>query len=57
MDITLETKDLLSVARAAEAIGCSRLTVYRWVEKGKVISVRFGGLIYIPRSEVERLNQ
>jgi excisionase family DNA binding protein len=57
MDITLQTKDLLSVAQAAQEIGCARLTIYRWVAASKVISVRFGGLIYIPLSEVERLKK
>lgn len=55
MDITLETKDLLSVAQAAKEIGCSRLTVYRWAASRKILSVKLGGIIYIPKSEVLRM--
>ena len=55
--IKVTTSDVLSVQEAANAIGCSRLAVYRWIEKGKIIGLRFGGILYVPVSEVERVKE
>ena len=57
MNITLMTHDLLSVAEASKLLGKPRLTLYRWVKKGRILSVRFGGILYIPRSEIERIKK
>ena len=54
-EITLTTNDLVSVQHAANMLGKPRVTVYRWVKNGKMSGVKFGGIIYIPTSEVERL--
>ena len=53
--ISFTTSDLYSVAEAAVELGIQRPTVYRWVERQKLIGVRFGGILYIPKSEVERV--
>jgi len=50
-----DTGDLLSVGKAAKALGTSRWSVYRWIEQKKIISVFLGGFTFIPRSEIERL--
>jgi len=55
MEIKVTTGDLVSVAKAAEELGRPRITLYRWVEKGKILSVRLGGILFIPKSELERL--
>jgi len=57
MEINVTTYDLLSVQQAATILGKPRITIYRWVKAGKMVSVKFGGIIYIPRSEVERLKK
>ena len=57
MEINVTTYDLLSVQQAATILGKPRITIYRWVKAGKMVSVKFGGIIYIPRSEVERLKE
>ena len=49
------TDDLLSVGKAAKALGTSRWSVYRWIDTGKILSIRLGGILFIPTSEVERL--
>ena len=54
-EVTLTTDDLMSIKDAAEALNRPRITIYRWVEKGKLLFVKFGGIYYIPVSEVERL--
>lgn len=54
-DIKISSDDLLSVAQAAKELGHPRITIYRWVETGKITGIRLGGVLYIPKSEVERL--
>ena len=51
----LQKGDVLTVAAAAEEIGIHHATLYRWAEAGKVAFVRFGGIMFIPVTEVERL--
>jgi len=51
----LQKGDVLTVAAAAEEIGIHHATLYRWAEAAKVAFVRFGGIMFIPVTEVERL--
>ncbi len=53
--IKVMTDDLLSVGKAAKALGQHRTTVYRWVEAGKIVAIKLGGILFIPKSEIERL--
>ena len=53
----LQKGDVLTVAAAAEEIGIHHATLYRWAEAGKVAFVRFGGIMFIPVTEVERLRR
>lgn len=55
MEITFKSDDILSISEAVRELGITRITLYRWMEKGKIASVMFGGYRAIPRSEVERL--
>ena len=56
-EITIKTKDVVSVFEAAELLGLSRVTVYRWIRIGKLTAIRFGYYRAIPRSEIERLKK
>jgi len=29
--------------------------LYRWIEANKLIAITFGGILFVPKSEVERL--
>ena len=51
----LQKGDVLTVAAAAEEIGIHHATLYRWAEASKVAFVRFGGIMFIPVTEVDRL--
>ena len=51
----LQKGDVLTVAAAAEEVGIHHATLYRWAEAGKVAFVRFGGIMFIPVTEVIRL--
>jgi len=53
----LQKGDVLTVAAAAEEIGIHHATLYRWAEAGKVAFVRFGGIMFIPVTEIERLKR
>ena len=53
--IKLVSDDFLSVGKAAKALGTSRWSVYRWIETRKIIAIKLGGILFIPRSEIERL--
>lgn len=55
MEIKVTTDDLVSVAKAAEALGRPRLTIYRWIDAGKIHAIKLGGILFIPKSEVERI--
>ena len=57
MEIKVHTDDLVSVAQAAQELARPRLTIYRWVEAGKIIGIKLAGTLFIPRSEVERLKK
>lgn len=55
MEIRVRTDDLMSVVAAAKELGRPRITIYRWIEAGKIVGIKLGGIIFIPKSEVERL--
>ena len=46
---------MLSVREAAEALGVSQKTVYRWIKDGRIPSHRLGGQHFLERSEVNNL--
>lgn len=56
-EVTLTTADLVSVQEAAIKLGRPRITIYRWIAKGRILSIKFGGIYYIPTSELDRLQK
>lgn len=55
MRIVFENTDLLSMRKAADALGITKMTLHRWVAAGKLTAVKAGGYRAIPRSEIDRL--
>lgn len=52
------TPTYYKVREAAELLGVSPLTVYRWLRDGTLRGVRIGPkLLRVPRSEIERMAQ
>lgn len=47
--------DLLTVGKAAKALNKTRMTIYRWIDDGKIIKVEIGGVVFIPSNEIKRL--
>ena len=54
---TMQKGDVVTVRDAANDLGIHYVTLYRWVEAGKVVYIRFGGILFIPVLEVERLKR
>jgi len=55
--ITILTKDVQTIAHAAEALGKHIATIYRWLDAGRIVGVEFDGIMYIPTSEVKRIKK
>lgn len=56
MDTKVERDDSVdTVAQAARSLACSKMTIYRWADSGKIGSRIIGGILFIPKTEVERL--
>ena len=53
----LQPGDVMSVRDAAREIGVHYVTVYRWVRERKIVYITFGGSIFIPTLEIERLTR
>ncbi len=57
MTIDKAASDFLTVPQAAKQIGVHFATIYRWIDAGKILSIRLGGILFIPKSEIERLRK
>jgi len=55
--IEIKTDDLMSVPQAAKALGRPKITLYRWIERGKIIAIKLGDVLFIPKKEVDRLKK
>ncbi len=53
--VEITTDDLLSVPEAARILQRPKITLYRWIKKGKLTAIELGGVLFIPKKEVERL--
>ena len=57
MEIRIKSDDLLTVSKAAKQLGRGKMTLYQWIKAGKIIYVELGGVLFIPKSVVERLKK
>jgi excisionase family DNA binding protein len=53
--IIVTTNDFITVGTAAKKLHRSRMTIYRWIDAGKLLSMKMGDVVFIPNSEVSRL--
>lgn len=56
-EIKFQTDDLMTVPKAARALGRPKMTLYRWIDANKILWTKLGGILFIPKSEIERLNR
>ena len=54
-ELRVQTDDFTTVPEAAKHLGKPKMTLYRWIEADKLIAITFGGILFVPKSEVERL--
>ena len=57
MYIKVSTDDLLSVAQAAKLLRKPRMAIYRWVDAKKIVGIKLGGILFIPKTEIKRLEK
>jgi len=57
MVTTTNPGDVLSVRAAAKETGIHFTTLYRWVRDEQIVYITFGGSIFIPVLEVQRLKR
>jgi len=55
MKLVFENTDLLSIKEAASQLKISKMTLYRWIKNGNILSMQVGAQQAIPKSEIERL--
>ena len=55
MEIKVQPGEVITVPEAAKRLGKPKMTLYRWIDSNRINWVRFGGVLFIPVSEVERL--
>jgi len=48
---------ICTTAEAAELLGVSRLTVYRWIKAGKLDAGKYGGTWRIFDAEIQRMKR
>lgn len=56
-EVKIRTKDLLTATRAAEYLGVSRMTLWRWVRDGKIRPVEFDNQRFFHISELRTLKE
>ena len=49
--------NLLTVPAVAKLLDKPKMTLYRWIQKGKVEAISLGGILFITTREVERLKE
>ena len=54
-ELKVVTDEFVTVPEAAKQLAKPKMTLYRWIQANKLIAVTFGGILFIPVSEVERL--
>jgi len=53
--ITINSQDFMTIPEVAKRIRRPKMTLYRWAKSGKLISVEFGGVKFVPVTELKRL--
>ena len=44
-------------SQAAELLGVSRITIYRWIKSGRFNIQRVGNVVFIPKREIELIKE
>jgi excisionase family DNA binding protein len=50
-----EGKELFTVPEASKELGKNPMTLYRLIKSERLIAIRLGGILFVPKSEIDRL--
>jgi excisionase family DNA binding protein len=48
---------IFNISQASEALGITRMTLYRWINSRKIESLEFANHQYITQSEIDRISK
>ena len=54
-NVTVNVEDAFIQKEAAQVLGITPMTLWRWIRDGKISTIKFGRFKLIPKSEIERL--
>jgi len=54
-NVIIETDSLMTIKDAAKLAGVTRMTLYRWIDAGKITTISFGNIKYVVRKDVEAI--
>jgi len=57
MERATAEETLVNLSEASRRLGISKVTLWRWIKKGKVTPARFLGLPYLTIGQVESLRK
>jgi len=57
MKIVIDAGDLLTPEEAAKKLRISRMSVFRWIKRGKIIPIKLDRHTLIPKIEIIRLRK
>lgn len=55
--VIVDLEEFYELNEAAENLGIGIATLFRWMKKNSIISVKLSGRTLIPKSEIERLTK
>jgi len=50
-----DAKELFTVPEASRELDKKPMTLYRWIKANELIAITLGGILFVPKSEIERL--
>jgi len=53
--MTKNNGDVITVPETAKRLSKTRMTIYRWIKSGNIAWLSFGGVYFIPISEIHRV--
>jgi excisionase family DNA binding protein len=56
-ELKVVTDDFITVPEAAKQLGKPKMTLYRWIAANRLIAITFGGILFVPKSEIVRLKE
>lgn len=52
-----QSDEVVTVPEAARQLAKNKVTLYRWIDANRIAYTKFGGILFIPKKEIERLKK